>query len=64
MVEKLAKPAIEVVLTDKSGKKLTLKMSKPSGEVVYAQASDISGLSKVKKQDFDSLNFEASSLLE
>jgi hypothetical protein len=64
LVEALAKPAIEVELTDKSGKKLTLKMLKPSGEVVYAQASDISGLSKVKKQDFDSLNFEASSLLE
>lgn len=64
LVEKLAKPALEVVLTDKNGKKLTLKMSKPSGDVVYAQASDVSGLSKVKKQDFDSLNFEASSLLE
>lgn len=64
LVAKLAKPAIEVTLTDKNGKKLTLKMSKPAGDVVYAQASDSSALYKLKKQDFDNLNFEVSNLLE
>jgi hypothetical protein len=64
LVAKLAKPAIEVVLTDKIGKKVTLKMSEPSGDVVYAQASDSPTLFKLKKQGFDNLNFEASSLLE
>ncbi|HVB58173.1 MAG TPA: DUF4340 domain-containing protein [Candidatus Acidoferrales bacterium] len=64
LTAKLAKPAIEVVLTDKNGKTLTLKMSNPTGDVVYAQASDSSSLCKLKKQDFDNLNFQASSLLE
>jgi hypothetical protein len=31
---------------------------------VYAQASDGSALYKLKKQDFDSLNFEAAHVLE
>jgi Domain of unknown function (DUF4340) len=64
LVAKLAKPAIEAVLTDNNGKKLTLKMSKPSGDVVYAQASDSPALFKLKKQDFDDLNFDAAGLLE
>ena len=56
MAAELAKPGIEVDLTDKSGKKITLKMSKPSGDVVYAQMSDGPAVYKLKKADFDSLN--------
>ena len=64
MAATLAKPAIEIVLTDKNGKKLTLKVSKPSGDAVYGQGSESAALYKLKKQDFDNLNFDASSLLQ
>ena len=64
MLATLVKPAIEIVLTDKNGKKLTLKMSKPTGDTVYGQGSESAALYKLKKQDFDNLNFDASSLLQ
>jgi hypothetical protein len=64
LLARLAKPGIEATLTDKSGMKITLLVSKPSGDLVYAQASDGSALYKLKKQDFDSLNFEAAHVLE
>lgn len=61
---KLAKPAIEVNLTDKNKKTTTLRISKPASDVVYAQSSDNPSAYKIKKQDFDSLNFEPSSLAQ
>jgi hypothetical protein len=64
LASKLAKPAIEVILTDKNKKTITLKVSKPAGDVVYAQASDSPSVYKLKKQDFDNLNFDASTLIE
>jgi hypothetical protein len=64
LLAQLAKPAIEATLTDKSGKKITLRVSKPSGDVAYAQTSESSALYKLKKQDVDSLNFESGQVLE
>jgi hypothetical protein len=64
LLAQLAKPAIEATLTDKNGKKMTLRVSKPSGDVAYAQTSESSALYKLKKQDVDSLNFEAGQVLE
>jgi hypothetical protein len=64
LLAQLAKAPIEATLTDKGGKKITVRVSKPSGDVVYAQTSESSALYKLKKQDFDSLNFEAGQVLE
>ena len=52
----LASPAIRVVLTGKDGKELSLRISKPSGDFVYAQASGDAALYKLKKEVFDQLN--------
>lgn len=53
----LAKPAIEVTLTDKDGKKITLDVSKPVKEVAYARTSAETSVFKVKKELYDDLNF-------
>ena len=60
---KLAKPAITVILTSKSGKELTLRISKSSGNFAYAQASDSRALYKVKKQILDDLNVKPEDLV-
>jgi hypothetical protein len=54
----LAKPAVEVLLTEKSGKKLTIQISKESGEFVYARTSDGAAVYKLKKQILTTLNFK------
>jgi hypothetical protein len=61
---KLSKPAIEITLTDKDKKTTTLRVSKPSGDAVYAQASDSRSVFKLKKQDFDNLDVEPASVVE
>ena len=61
---KLSKPAIEITLTDKDKKTTTLRISKPAGDAVYAQASDSPYVFKLKKQDFDNLDFEPASVVE
>jgi len=62
VAEKLAKPAIEVNLTDKNGSKLTVKISVAVGDFVYAQTSAAPGIYKFKKTAFDDLNFKPSDL--
>jgi hypothetical protein len=64
VTSKLAKPAIEITLTDKNKKTTTLRVSKPAGDVVYAQSSDSPATYKLKKQDFDNLNVDPSSVAE
>lgn len=59
LVAQLAKPAIVVVLTEKSGKQVTVRISKPAGDFAYAETSDSPVLYKVKKQIVDDLNFGA-----
>lgn len=53
----LAKPAIEVTLIDKDGKKTTLDVSKPDGAFVYARTSASPVTFKLKKSFYDDLNF-------
>jgi hypothetical protein len=58
----LAKPEIEVILTDKAGKALTLQISKESGDFVYARTSDGPTVYKLKKQVLDDLNLKPADL--
>ena len=58
---KLAKPAIEITLTGKDGKKTTIRISGASEGSVYAQASGNSAVYKLDKNTLDDLNFKASS---
>jgi hypothetical protein len=59
---RFTKPAFEAVLTAKDGKKLTVSISKESGDFVYARNSDGPAVYKLKKQTLDALNFKASDL--
>jgi len=54
----LAKPAVEVLLTEKSGRKLTIQISKESGDFVYARTSEGPAVYKLKKQILTQLNFK------
>lgn len=54
---KLAKPAFEATLTDKSGKKLTVQISGEPGGFVYARTSDSPAIYKLNKQILTDLNF-------
>jgi len=54
----LAKPAVEVLLTEKSGRKLTIQISKESGDFVYARTSEGPAVYKLKKQLLTQLNFK------
>jgi hypothetical protein len=64
LTSKLAKPAIDVSLTDKNKKTTNLKISKPAGDVVYAQSSESPAVYKLKKQDFDKLDFEPAAVAQ
>jgi hypothetical protein len=57
-----ANPAVTVVVTGKEAKPLVVKISKVSGDFVYAQASDSPSLYKLKKDALDSLNVKAADL--
>ena len=56
---KLAKPAAEVRLTDKSGKTTTLKISSADGENVYVKVEGRPEIYKAGKSLLDGLNFKA-----
>ena len=58
IVANLSKPAVEVLLTEKSGKKLTIQISKESGDFVYARTSEGPAVYKLKKQILTQLNFK------
>jgi Domain of unknown function (DUF4340) len=62
LTSEMAKPEITATLTKKDGSALTLRISKPSGDFVYAQASDSPALYKLKKQAIDDLNFKPADL--
>lgn len=59
----LANPAIRAVFTSEDGKQVTLRVSKPSGDVVYAQASDSPSLYTLNKQTLTSLNLKPGDLI-
>jgi hypothetical protein len=58
----LSTPAIKLVLTGKDGKELSLRISRPSGDYVFAQVSGDTALYKLKKEVFDQLNLGAADL--
>jgi hypothetical protein len=58
LLAQLAKPAITVILTDKAGKLLTVRVSKPVGDFAYAQSSNSAALYKVKKQVVNDLSLK------
>jgi uncharacterized protein DUF4340 len=62
LLAQFANPAIRLDLTGKDSKDITLRISKPSGDFVYAQASDSAALFKLKKQIFDQLNVNPANL--
>jgi hypothetical protein len=59
----LANPAIRAVFTSKDGKQVTLRVSKPSGDVLYAQASDSASLYTLSKQTLTTLNLKPADLI-
>ncbi len=59
---RFTKPAFEAILTAKDGKKITVSITKESGDFVYARNSDSPAVYKLKKQTLDALNFKASDL--
>lgn len=63
LLAQLASPAVSVVLTGKSGQEITLRISKPSGDFAYAQASGSPALYKLKKQALDDLNLNPADLV-
>jgi hypothetical protein len=58
----LAKPEFEVTLTDKSGKKVTVQISKESNGFAYARTSARPAIYKLDKQILSDLNFKPSDL--
>jgi len=59
IASKLAKPAAEVRLTDKSGKTTILKISSADGENVYVKVEGRPEIYKVAKSLLDGLSFKA-----
>ncbi|HEY7182114.1 MAG TPA: DUF4340 domain-containing protein [Blastocatellia bacterium] len=59
IASKLAKPAVEVRLTDKSGKTTILKISSADGDNVYVKVEGRPEIYKVEKSTLDGLNFKA-----
>lgn len=56
---KVAKPAVEVRLTDKNGKTTILKISSADGENVYVKVEGRPEIYRVEKSLLDGLNFKA-----
>lgn len=60
----VANPAVTAILTTKDGKTVTVKISKASGDFVYAQASDGPSFYKLKKDVLDTLNLKAADVAQ
>ena len=63
ILAKLAKPAVEVTLTDKSGKATKVSLSAESDGFVYARSGAGPEVYKLNKQILDDLNFQAADIL-
>jgi hypothetical protein len=62
MLAKLEKPAVEVNLTEKSGSKLTVKISGAEGDFVFAQTSASPSIYKLKKSILSDLGLKPTDL--
>jgi hypothetical protein len=60
---KLAKPAVQVELTDKDGKTTVLRISSAEGDDVYVQVEGRAVVYKVGKQILESLNFKTDDVI-
>ncbi|HTW31579.1 MAG TPA: DUF4340 domain-containing protein [Candidatus Sulfotelmatobacter sp.] len=58
----LAQPAYQLTLVDASGKKRTLRVSKPTGDYIYAQSSDSPAVFKIKKASLSDLDITPADL--
>jgi hypothetical protein len=58
----LAKPEFQAAMTEKSGKSLTVEISKESNGFVYARTSDSPAIYKLKRQILTDLNFKPGDL--
>ncbi len=56
---RLSKPAFEATLADKSGKKITVQISKEVGGFVYARSSEGPAIYRLKAQTLRDLDFKA-----
>jgi Domain of unknown function (DUF4340) len=63
LTAKLAKPAFEAILTDKSGKKITVQISKEFGGFVYVRSSEGPAVYQLKAQTLTDLNFKAADMV-
>ena len=61
---KLAKPAVEVQVTDKSGKTTSLSISSADGDDVYVSVKGRPGVYKVGKQMLDDLSFKIADVVD
>ncbi len=57
VTSQLAKPPVQVTLTDKSGKKIEIQMSGPTGDSVYARTNAGPEVLKLGKSIYDDLTF-------
>src|SRR5271168_3567020 len=62
VTSQLAKPPVEVTLTDKSGKKIEIQISAATGNFVYARTSNGPEVLKLGKSILDDLNFNTMGL--
>jgi hypothetical protein len=56
----MKQPAVTATFTKSDGQQITVRISKPSGDVAYAQSSQSPELFKIKKQTVDDLNLKPS----
>lgn len=61
---KLAKPAVEVRLTDKAGKITVVTISSADGEDAYVRVKDRAGVYKVGKQLLEDLSFKIADIVD
>ena len=61
---KLAKPAVEVRFTDKSGKITVVTISSADGDDAYVRVKDRAGVYKVGKQLLEDLSFKIADVVE
>ena len=62
IVARLAKPAVEVTITDQIGKTMKISISAAAGDSAYARTSAGPAIYKVEKKLLDDLNFKAADL--
>lgn len=62
LLRQTATPALRAVLTGKDGRPITVSISKPSGDFVYARAGDRPPLYKLKKQVLEDWNWKPADL--